>query len=394
LLGGKLKAFCMAHGNSISRGVTHLIKELISIDVNAAIDGAYRAGLGCMHGRLNVTESAALMTMISLTGRQYLTLNAFLYRKTGFHLLAPLPKINALAEKDAAELIFGEVLIPAKPGEKEKLLEFYTVKNWMGEVVKLITKQIKENEGRSFGYELVNKERKVFVSLSMDGGNLSVKAGISVLCYRDAANSQNNFVKVAELFAKENRANLDLTIAPRMVEEIADIEAHQVLILKDETGGFVCIKVVKKNFDATEFEKALPEGAMTYDKFDVDVLLVGDLCLFATLLGKEGMSGSWCPWCNVELGKLKEKAGVGEAWTLNRLEEAKCEFDRRKAGGKSKSLNGVTGVHSSVMFAGIEVSNCAIPVLHIELGIPIKLLQAFLLWVFYHVEIDLTPKQR
>ena len=54
----------------------------------------------------------------------------------------------------------------------------------------------------------------------------------------------------------------------------------------------------------------------------VSVFVTGDLAFYATVLGKEGSSPSWCYLCNLSAAEWKEdRAAQGMAWTVELIKE-------------------------------------------------------------------------
>ena len=101
----------------------------------------------------------------------------------------------------------------------------------------------------------------------------------------------------------------------------------------------------------------------------VRAVITGDLMFYSTILGKEHMSGLWCPYCAFRtptgktLGIQRVKRGQsidGQKNNLHRIESGQLN---QKI---PKELKGVT---AALIFNSIPLENWICPVLHMCIGI-------------------------
>ena len=100
-----------------------------------------------------------------------------------------------------------------------------------------------------------------------------------------------------------------------------------------------------------------------------ELFVAGDLCNFAYLLGKEGMSSKWCPYCplNAHEMTLKDHAKL-PPWTIQKIIEM--------AAGSRKGADRL-GVKSQPRLKCVPVSNYVLPEPHIGLGVDNATLEVY-----------------
>lgn len=100
-----------------------------------------------------------------------------------------------------------------------------------------------------------------------------------------------------------------------------------------------------------------------------ELFVAGDLCNFGYLLGKEGMSSKWCPYCPLNLHEMLLKDHTKPPpWTIEQL-IATAEQTRKGADR--------LGVKCKPRLKCVPVSNYVLPVPHVGLGLDNATLDTF-----------------
>ncbi len=109
----------------------------------------------------------------------------------------------------------------------------------------------------------------------------------------------------------------------------------------------------------------------------------GDLKYFAQLLGRDGMSSSWCMWCQSHPSEWKNNRPTENLWTM----ALQHEFYHRKARGELKEPKDIKGIVSLPVFDFVEPSHYIFPLLHFEIGAVNNLLDNFRAFVEDEIEV-------
>jgi hypothetical protein len=71
---------------------------------------------------------------------------------------------------------------------------------------------------------------------------------------------------------------------------------------------------------AEEPPAAAPDGGTHW--FKLRPFIAGDLAFFATVLGKENMSATWCTWCKLSKSKWSPEGHLkGKLWMLQHIND-------------------------------------------------------------------------
>lgn len=103
------------------------------------------------------------------------------------------------------------------------------------------------------------------------------------------------------------------------------------------------------------------------------LFIVGNLKFYASMLGRDNMSGSWCMWCQLspiewKIPTTKRSPAVRdyeEEWTVDTLKAYKVKIDQ----GELTTANQMRSVVDYPVWDFVEVSNYIYPVLHGEIGL-------------------------
>ena len=117
----------------------------------------------------------------------------------------------------------------------------------------------------------------------------------------------------------------------------------------------------------------------------VRVFMTGDLAFYSTILGKEHVSGTWCPYCDLPHSNWQDYGHrAGKMWTLDEL---KTHLHKLESGDLNKNIpREGKGVTASLIFGAIPLENWICPVLHMCIGIGNGLLSQFLDFVDKRIE--------
>ena len=118
--------------------------------------------------------------------------------------------------------------------------------------------------------------------------------------------------------------------------------------------------------------------------FRLKKLICGDLAFFATILGKENMSSTWCTWCM--LSKMQCSAGgheLGDLWDIQKTKDIREGVERKEISQRPENLKGCTHMP---LFDAVPIQNFILSILHIIIGVGNKFMFSFLEWVEERVE--------
>jgi hypothetical protein len=117
----------------------------------------------------------------------------------------------------------------------------------------------------------------------------------------------------------------------------------------------------------------------------VRLFITGDLAFYATIQGKEHMSGTWCPYCDLQHTSWQLLGhSAGKKWTIEALE---AHLHKLQAGTLDKKKpKEVMGVTATMIFDAVPLENWIVPVLHLSIGVGNGLLKQFLDWLDIRIE--------
>jgi hypothetical protein len=99
----------------------------------------------------------------------------------------------------------------------------------------------------------------------------------------------------------------------------------------------------------------------------INLFMAGDILFYNMVIGKEGMSGWWCSYCQLFKNDWQQLHHQrGEPWTIERLHE---HAERIANGAVSeKDVRAVRGVRGKPVFDALPLSHFITPVLHLTIG--------------------------
>ena len=97
------------------------------------------------------------------------------------------------------------------------------------------------------------------------------------------------------------------------------------------------------------------------------------------------MSGSWCVWCKLSANEWKPfEHGIGDAWTIREMNELREQLNTKEVRDTSHNRKGIVEIE---LFECVDVVQYIYPILHSEIGLGNYILNAFLTWVDYRIEM-------
>ena len=127
------------------------------------------------------------------------------------------------------------------------------------------------------------------------------------------------------------------------------------------------------------------------------LVLVGDLKFYAQMSGRDGMSSSWCMWCQLHPSEWKtfiEKRGdipieQQQMWTVELIKEYKQKIIRKEI----KTPKEIKGVVDYPVWDFIPIENYIFPQLHFEIGVVNMVLDNLYCFIEDRVEV-LSPEEK
>ena len=107
------------------------------------------------------------------------------------------------------------------------------------------------------------------------------------------------------------------------------------------------------------------------------ILISGDLAFFATIVGKNNMSGHWCHWCMLSPPEWENcDHEKGNKWSIQLIKDnLKKQFSNLDMTPYDKK-----GCVLPMLFDRIPIENYLFSLLHAEIGIGNKIISSFYTW--------------
>jgi hypothetical protein len=147
-------------------------------------------------------------------------------------------------------------------------------------------------------------------------------------------------------------------------------------------GHFIVTSSEDGKFMLSFNESVEPEGEVVCN-VPCELFINGDLKYFAQLLGCEGMSSSWCMWCQTHPSEWKHNRPPVNLWTIN-LQKERYE---KRVRGELKEPKDIKGIVSLPVYDFAEPSNYIFPLLHFEIGAVNNLLDSFRSFIEEEIEL-------
>ncbi len=104
----------------------------------------------------------------------------------------------------------------------------------------------------------------------------------------------------------------------------------------------------------------------------IKLYIHGDLKIFAQVLGRDGMSSSWCMWCDLHPSEWRslyqqrngQNVGMHELWTMEKQKSYIQKINSKELKGPKQKK----GIVSDPIIPFIEPEDYIFPLLHFEIG--------------------------
>ena len=317
----------------------------------------------CHSSKFDAKESQALFKNCNLGPKSHKLLRKHIRQKLGCQLFASENKIHKLGDgavpPDTSSLLIDE---------GQTTIDYYTKP--MDEVIKNKMLEVVDTFGRDFSSNL-----KLEVNLGGDHGQGSLQNGIElVLTKVGGSEIWRDVLRLAEVECKKDTAEIIRnTIINPINEALERMLEVDVATGNGMDGHLRIFRQGNLQEEVSCFYSSfgsLPsnENNILTFKIPFQVKVIGDLALYASLLGKDGCSSRTCFLCKVGPGDWQKQATNGEFWTLNSLKEASNDPD-------------CNTVKEHPLLKRIAPDQYEIPRLHLLLGVANDLLENFLSFV-------------
>jgi hypothetical protein len=99
----------------------------------------------------------------------------------------------------------------------------------------------------------------------------------------------------------------------------------------------------------------------------INLFMAGDILFFNMVIGKEGMSGWWCSYCQLFKNDWRQLHHQrSEPWTIESLMEHAERITNQLV--NTKDIRAVCGVRGKPMFDALPLKHFITPVLHLTIG--------------------------
>ena len=122
---------------------------------------------------------------------------------------------------------------------------------------------------------------------------------------------------------------------------------------------------------------------ISYISIPTRILISGDLVFFATIVGKNNMSGHWCHWCMLSPLEWENcDHDKGNKWSIQLIKDnLKKQFSNLDMTPYDKK-----GSVLPILFDTIPIENYIFSLLHAEIGIGNKIISSFYTWITTYIE--------
>ena len=134
------------------------------------------------------------------------------------------------------------------------------------------------------------------------------------------------------------------------------------------------------------YERKDTESLTNYRSYvivPIRILISGDLAFFATIVGKNNMSGHWCHWCMLSPSEWENcDHEKGDKWTVQLIKD---NLERQLINPDMTPYE-KKGCVLPMLFDSIPIENYIFSLLHAEIGIGNKIISSFYLWITTFIE--------
>ena len=343
------------------------------------IEVATKFGGLFMFKKLNQVQLAAALDEANITHNACNILMRHINHHLGVRLIEPLKKVVDLGHFPF-EVKFGSAKIEKERGKKEENVEYFTIdicEAFASDLERLLNQEDQTGIRTKFGYER-NGMITVDVIAGSDHGQ-GASRFVAKMNYLpsserrkkgriDFGSRQITFSKIVckkDTYEIMNLTATDVRNAFKRVKE-------SMFLAERDDEGVVRVKVVEKreHTDSDESWVVIP---------DFTLFICGDLAWYALAMGRNGCSGSRCPYCILKISEFQMEDKDCLPLTLEKLNQ--CSIAYHDPDDKSDTL----GVRYRPMVQE-ENMNYILPCLHVKIGLTNKILQSFLDFIDRYIE--------
>jgi hypothetical protein len=254
---------------------------------------------------------------------------------------------------------------------------------------------------RLFGGEsdelMISNINNVDLVLGGDHGQRKFRMVVKVVVRKVSMEAIDSWpVKIGHIDCKKDSYDvLQSTIAPHLNNDLKTIKESKLLLFKKVCGdGSTYYTCQIGKYDPTDpnaprfvFDDGSHHDATIQfvRACSIRVVFTGDLAWYAAALGKVNMSGNWCCWCKLAASEWQDdRHEPGEAWSLLSMNELREQLNRKEIKDTPMNRKGIVMVE---LFDCVDVFEYIYPILHSEIGLGNYILNSFLTWVDYRIEM-------
>ena len=288
----------------------------------------------------------------------------------GKHSFAPEYKVQMLCEGHT-KVTTGFIDLP-KTKEGARVRIHYSQKNIADELAAQLERQLANKK--------ITDPSRIKRIDTMAGGDHGQGAFIFgakvvvVLSGKTEEDEDESFsfeISVAEVLCTKDTAEiLSKTVRDELTKGLKQIQLEKLLFgaVMHEGGSKVSC-----SFSATPGVASIP--------INVELYIVGDLAFTAVVLGKDGMSHSWCPMCKMRAAEMPNLNATGEIWQYAEMKKLGEEHQKKmrlfEQNDKVSPPKAQLGCKDTPWWPFIPVERFIVPLLHCLIGIGDAILTKF-----------------
>jgi hypothetical protein len=345
--------------------------------------------------KMDIAETTAVWSDLRATREDMYVIANHIQTKFGFWPFTPLKACTEPLKEFKVNRIFGVYDNNAELARDRQRIPY-----WYADTCEVVVNALKMAvmEGKELG-AVFGMGKGIYVCEQGDFGHTATRQGFVMAA--SPGDGQGRFHMTGVIQAKDKYAILKNTIAGPLeasrkklmessaVEVIVDgrravflcptvnvevlIKANKRLVFNEDGSKVVALRLIVGEFQLSPSievaDAEVPPTTCTVKVHKIVLLGSGDLSYDSMMLGKEGMSHYWCPYCQHSkaqwIPERPKKEGM-VLWTQTLLASAKEEFDKEKE--KKRSVKGHLGVKAAALWS-IEPMDIVPPVLHLPLGL-------------------------
>jgi hypothetical protein len=326
--------------------------------------------------KMDAESAAAMWEAANVNINQQRTILKYMAAYFGRRLTVPESYIREL-EEGALMPITGDFTT----NEKKK------INYWYKDLDAVILHRLKWIV-KQHGIQHLTPFDRIFIILGGDTGGRMFRCVVKMVLYSTNTKKNSQFVmKVGHINCdKDTRFILENTIG-----------MHLNNGLKRLVSKYVCIgrAAQDREYNITLADENPVNDGNELDFFStpLSVKITGDLAFLSTALGKENMSGHWCPWCKLAPAEWSvESHAPGEKWTIEKLILLREELEEAARNNVNLPPSTVKGCTEKPLLDAVPIEDYVIPILHILIGMGNRLIASVFEWIKARVE-KWSPQQ-